>query len=159
MTAPIDYNAVLSDLEAKRGQIDAAIAVIRSLIGGGSTEGAPQSNGVPSGDDSTAPTGTVPGAPAQSRPVATGLSDPNIFFRLSTPAAIKKYLNMVKRPQTARVIADALHNGGQVHAADEKTAYVNVATALRRNEDFVQTRNKEWGLAEWYGNKPKGDGE
>lgn len=34
MTAPIDYNAVLTDLLAKRGQIDAAIAVIRSLVGG-----------------------------------------------------------------------------------------------------------------------------
>ena len=34
MTAPIDYNAVLADLLAKRGQIDAAIAVIRGFIKG-----------------------------------------------------------------------------------------------------------------------------
>jgi DNA-directed RNA polymerase delta subunit len=67
---------------------------------------------------------------------------------------------MARRPQTARVIADALRNGGQVHATDVKAAYVNVSTALRRSNDFVQTRNKEWALAEWYGNKSsKSDSE
>jgi hypothetical protein len=64
---------------------------------------------------------------------------------------MKKYLGMMKRAQSARTIADALHEGGQVHAADRETAYKNVSSALRRNAEFVQTRTKEWGLDEWYG--------
>lgn len=154
MSGPIDYNAVLADLEAKRGQIDAAIAVIRAMLGTGATDGA-QANGAPSGDESRpAPT---PVAAQIPRPAASLQTD--TFFRLSTSDAVRKYLGMVKRPQTAKAIADALRNGGQVHAADEKTAYVNVATALRRNADFVKTRNKEWGLAEWYSGKAKTDAE
>lgn len=158
MTAPIDYTAVLADLEAKRGQIDAAIAVIRTLVGEGSAA-QPQGNG---GDEdnlaslaSAAFTGTAATPP---RTAATVQSDS--FFRLSTAAAVKKYLGMVKRPQTPRAIAEALRAGGQVHATDEKTAYINVYTALRRGKgDFAKTRTGEWGLVEWYGNRPKGDGE
>ena len=154
MTAPIDYAAVLADLEAKRGQIDAAIAVIRSLIGnGGGVDMAPQGTG-------TSASGGIATPSRNAAPLsAPGEIQTDAFFRLSTSASIKKYLGMMKRPQTAKVIADALRLGGQVHAADEKTAYVNVSTALRRTSDFVQTRNKEWGLAEWYGAQPKGDGE
>ena len=156
MTAPIDYAAVLADLEAKRGQIDAAIAVIRALIGTGATNGAGE---IGSSGDSGAEAGTpLPLAASRAQPATNGIAS-DAFFKLSTSAAIKKYLSMVKRPQTAKAIADALHAGGQIHAADQKTAYTNVATALRRglDKDFVQTRNKDWGLAEWYGNKPKGD--
>lgn len=58
-------------------------------------------------------------------------------------------------------IADALQAGGQVHASDAKTAYMNVNVALRRgkDKDFAQTRNGEWGLVEWYSGKSKGDAE
>ena len=82
MTAPIDYNAVLADLEGKIAQMTAAAAVIRSLIGAGATE-------IPTGSAS----------------VASGEEGPP------------------------------------------------VVTA------FFQTRNKEWGLKEWHGNKSKGDAE
>ena len=50
--------------------------------------------------------------------------------------------------------------GGQVHAVDEKTAYTNIYTALRRGKKFfVQTRSGEWGLVDRYGNKSKGDAD
>ena len=153
--APIDYNAVLADLEAKRGQMDAAIAVIRALIAGGTgADAAPPANGTPADNDGALP---APPAVVQGRPGKTIQTD--IFFQLSTSDAIRKYLGMVTRPQAAHAIADALRAGGQVHAADEKTAYTNVANALRRSDDFIQTRTKEWGLAKWYGNKSKGDAE
>ena len=64
---------------------------------------------------------------------------------------------MMKRPQTARTITEALHAGGQINSSDVEAAYGSVYSALTRNKDFVKTRNKEWGLAECYGNKPKGD--
>jgi hypothetical protein len=153
MTAPIDYNAVLADLETKRGQIDAAIAVIRSMIGTGAAE-MPPTNATPASPG---------GSPATHLPPrsSTVLDDAHAFFRLNTPAAVKKFLGMVKRPQTVRAIADALRGGGQLHATDDKAAYTNVYTALKRGRDtdFFQTRNGEWGLAEWHDNKSKTDGE
>ena len=155
MTAPIDYNAVLADLEAKRAQIDSAIAVIRALIGAGAGSGG---GDVQAPADVLAATDGAPFPATQLRPSGTPGIASDTFFRLSTADAIKKYLGITKRPQTARAIADALMAGGQVHATDERVAYANVHTALTRGKDkvFAQTRNKDWGLAEWYGsNKPK----
>lgn len=163
MTAPIDYNAVLADLEAKRGQIDAAIAVIRTLIGASATatgEGGSQAlTDIPAGDGLVTITGPR-GASATGVPSATGIPS-DLFFRLSTAQAVKKFLSMMKRPQKPRAIADALKAGGQVNATDDKQAYGNVATALRRGTDkeFVQTRQGEWGLVEWYGSGGKANGE
>lgn len=154
MTAPIDYTAVLADLEAKRGQIDAAIAVIRTLVG--ESGAAPQEDG--NGDEGSQ---AKPSPATASVPPRNAAIQSDTFFRLSTSAAVKKFLGMVKRPQTPRMIADALRAGGQVHATDEKTAYTNVYTALKRGQDkdFVQTRTGEWGLVEWYSSKPKNETE
>jgi hypothetical protein len=156
MTAPVDYNAVLADLEARRGQIDAAIAVIRALIGSGAT--APIEAGAGSLADPGEGFVTISGPRGAS---ATGIPS-DAFFRLSTASAIRKYLGMMKRPQTARAIADAMIAGGQVHATTPEIAYRNVHTALTRGKDkeFVRTRNKDWGLVEWYGaSKAKLDDE
>ena len=152
MTAPIDYNAVLADLMAKRTQIDAAIEVIRSLIG--SSAIADSGNG----DSTSLPTQReLP--PSQGTPSSGVPIQSDTFFGLTTAAAVRKYLSLVKRPQTPTAIAEAIHRGGQVHAADLESAFKNVYTALSRSKDFVKTRNKEWGLAEWYANRPKGDAE
>ncbi len=153
MTAPIDYNAVLADLLAKREKIDAAIEVIRSMVGLSGGEESGQQNG--QGTLQASVTGGPAGA---SGTLSTAIRNDS-FFGLSTPAAVKKYLGMMKRPQSVRAIADALRDGGQVHAADDKTAYTNAYTALTRGKDtlFSQTRNGEWALAEWYSNKPKSD--
>lgn len=156
MTAPIDYIAVLADLEAKRGQIDAAIEVIRTLIGSGATpESATQGLAISSDDDgnvSTVRRVATPSAPP------SGVIQNDTFFGLSTSAAVKKFLGMMKRPQFPRTIADALVTGGQLHAVDDKTAYANVSTALNRGKDTdfsLQKRTRLWGLAEWYPNQPK----
>ena len=155
MSGPIDYNAVLADLEAKRAQIDAAIAVIRSLVGSGAAEGAQAPNGGEEGGTGAA------NPPAPNRPTGQTQIQSDTFFGLSSSAAVRKFLGMMKRPQKPRAIADALRTGGQIHAVDDKVAYTNVATALRRGDgkEFVQTRNGEWGLAEWYSGKSKSEGE
>lgn len=151
MTAPIDYNAVLADLEAKRSQIEAAIQGIRALVALGITD-MPAGATVAQEASTTGDNGAGPAVRTPNASTVPGIAS-DAFFKLSTAAAIKKYLNMAKRPQTARLIADALHAGGQIHATDPQTAYMNVSSALRRNADFEQTRTKEWGLAEWYGSK------
>jgi hypothetical protein len=160
MTAPIDYSAVLADLEARRtdlktklGQTEAAIAVVRAMLGVAPEE--VDVEGAGNGETATVVT-SVPTLRGQNTTIQS-----DTFFRLSTPSAVRKYLSMMKRPQKPRAIADALQQGGQVHAADSQTAYMNVHTALKRgrDKDFVQTRNGEWGLAEWYGNKTKADAD
>jgi len=161
MTPPIDYSAVLADLEAKRGQLDAAIAVIRALISGGiaTDEGTPTA----SSNDSTG--SDAPPARIRVNPAAVSNTtvQNDTFFRLSTPEAIRKYLTMMKRPQKLPDIARALLEGGQVHAVDATTAYNNVYAAIKRMEktgEAVKIKTGDWGLAEWYGtNRPKGDGE
>jgi hypothetical protein len=159
MTAPIDYNAVLADLLVKRGQIDAAIEVIRAMIGGAAAIGDPSTNGGGEGI-SPAPTmlGSSPKPPGQPQGPTI---QTDAFFGLNTSDAIRKYLGMMKRPQTAQTITNALMAGGQVNASDPKVTYSNVYSALTRNKTtFVKTRTKEWGLAEWYSaNRPKGDSE
>lgn len=152
MAASIDYNAVLADLEAKRSQLDAAIEVIRALIGSGAT------SGEAGAEAAVAENGTASGSgPARQGGQSGPTIDTDTFFGLNTPAAVRKYLSLMKRPQKPRAIADALQAGGQVHASDSKTAYMNVNVALNRGKDkeFAKTRNGEWGLAEWYGSKSK----
>lgn len=150
--APVDYDAVLADLEDRKAKLEAAIAVIKALRGGTLNE---ESAGSEAGSASQ-PT------PSPRATAGTTALQNDRFFGLSTADAIKQFLGMSKRPQTARAIADALRDGGQVHAVDEKVAYVNVATALRRlaaRDEVVQTRNRDWGLAEWYGNRAKGESD
>lgn len=137
----IDYEAVLADLEARRTAIEALIAGIRLLLGHSPVD---------------AGTGLSNGSGARDLRSDT-------FFGLTTPEAVKKFLAMKGRAQGPRVIASALVQGGQPRATDEKAAYVNVYSALKRlnkSGEVAQTAAKEWGLAEWCGNrrpKPKND--
>ncbi len=85
---------------------------------------------------------------------------PDSFYNLSTPQATRKFLEMMGKgnPQTPQAIADALVRGGMAKAEDLATVTKNVYTALKRGRgsDFVKIA-KEWGLAEWYPNRAKGE--
>jgi hypothetical protein len=73
------------------------------------------------------------------------------FFHLSVPEAIKKYLNIAKRPKTTKDITVALDVGGLTHHA--KNLYQTVYPTLLRMEQakqVVRVGKGEWGLAEWY---------
>jgi len=115
MTGPgIDYQAVLADLEAKRGQLDAAIAGIKAMLSGVAAE-----NGMASPDGEPGAAIVLP-AP-KARPATGPLSqiiENDTFFGMSTAAAVRKFLAMTKRPQSPRVIADSLHRGGQEEPED-----------------------------------------
>jgi len=126
----IDYEAVLADLRDKRAKLDAAIAGIEQFL-----------LGRPS---SSAEAGAE--APSQARLPEQIESDS--FFNLSTTEAIKKYLRMVKKPKPAKVIHDALLEGGFITTA--KNFYSNVYTAMKRSRDFMNVGGGNWGLAEWY---------
>jgi len=134
---PVNYEAVLTDLRAKRASLDVAIAGIEQL----------QAVGTGSADLGA----------------ATKVIDPasipdDAFFGLSVVEAAKKYLGIVKRKQSVQEIADALERGGLPHTSSKFVA--TVATMLRRasDPDLAKVGRGDWGLANWYGNRrPKQD--
>lgn len=146
MTHPIDYTAVLADLETKRDQLTAAIAGIRAMMG---------SVDASEGDDGDAASTDKPAegaAPKAPRGAASAVIQSDTFFGMSTAGAVRKYLTMTKKTQTPKAIANALREGGQIHATSDETAYRNVYSVLTRKEDvdFCKMTSGEWGLAEWY---------
>lgn len=123
----IDYQAVLTDLERRREELNSAINAIRLILGQG--EVAP---------------------PAASNILGKPSSD--AFFGMSIIDAAKKYLGMAKRPMPAPDIADALKGGGLLNASKNFTATV-YTTLLReqiKNGSVIKMPDKSWGLAEWY---------
>jgi hypothetical protein len=154
MTTPVDYAAVLADLEARRAQLDAAIAAIRTMMGSAPAEG----------DEGFVLDAPV-GAPIPLRPRTTTSGGPlqsDSFHRLSTPDAIRKYLTMMRRPQKLPDIARSLREGGQPHAIDAQSAYNNVYAAIKRMEkagEVSKIKTGEWGLTEWYSTKSRPEGE
>ena len=82
------------------------------------------------------------------------------FFRMTVPQAIKAFLNIVKRPKSAKDITAGLQGGGLIHKA--KNLYATVYPTLLRMEkakEVVRVSKGEWGLAEWYPSARKAGGE
>jgi hypothetical protein len=133
----IDYEAVLADLEAKRASLDTAIAALRVTMNL-SASAAPGASAMPS-----------------AKPIDPASIQDDAFFGLSIGEAAKKYLQMVRRKQSVKEIAEALERGGLPHTSAN---FVNtVGTMLNRaalsDPEFVRVGRGEWGLAAWYGNR------
>jgi hypothetical protein len=124
---PINYAAVLADLEAKRAQLDSAIAAIKVLM-----------------EQTGALAATAPPVPR-----IAGLSEvpSQAFAGLSVSAAVRKLLEMMQRRMTVREIMQGLQAGGL-----KPSKYRNVYAILRQREsdkaDIINVDAK-WGLAEW----------
>lgn len=131
----IDYEKVLADLESKRDAMNAAIDGIKKLIHV-STQ--------------LLPDGTIkqgPGQLPESQEIGT-----DTFFGMTVADAIEKYLQIKKKPQPVREMADALEAGGFVHTSQRFTKTVaSTLDRLSKGEDakFVKIKG-EWGLVEWY---------
>jgi hypothetical protein len=124
---PINYAAVLADLEAKRAQLDSAIAAIKVLM---------EQTGIMA-------------ATAVPLPRIAGLSEvpPQAFVGLSVSNAVRRLLEMMQRRMTIREIMQGLQAGGL-----KPSKYRNVYAILRQREsdkfDIIKV-DKKWGLAEW----------
>lgn len=127
------YDIVLADLMARRDQLDAAIAAIQAAKGG--TSGGTASN--------------ASGGAPQIR------SDE--FFGMTVLDGAKKFLAMMKRPQSSQTITDALTRGGYLFSAGNPVA--TVASVLNRDDgkggDVVRTGKGMFGLASWYPNRSR----
>lgn len=122
---PIDYNAVLADLEAKKAAIETAINGIKLILG--------NTVSVPQGQN------------------AIIKIEPDAFFGMSIGDASKKYLAMMRRPQNTREIMEALTQGNLPHTA--KDFLGTIRTTLNRQtkvEGDIVKIGENWALAEWY---------
>lgn len=143
---PDPYEVVLSDLRAKREQIDQAIKAIELLRG----------HGVAPSVGEHAPIVAVEGAVT-----------PGIFLGMSIADAAKKLLSIRKQAMGNADIAAALRDGGLVMSANTDHQNIVGSTLTRRFEkvgDVVRVGRGIWGLKEWYPNrtfKPssKGNGD
>jgi hypothetical protein len=140
MAEGTDYAKILTELLEERANLDRMIAWVQAKL-------AIEERGV----------GPIPGTvtmPSVAQGTAV-LRFPRLrqdaFFKMSVPEAIRAFLNIMKRPQTARDITDALQAGGLSHKA--KDLYQTVFPTLQRmksNGEVGKLANGEWGLSEWY---------
>jgi hypothetical protein len=141
----LDVGAYLAGLKAERARLDIVIAHIESTLG------------LTPSDTSYAGMGATGamGMPSTGREAA-GKVRSDEFFRMSIPEAVRRYLEIMKAPQSPTAIVGALKAGGVL--SESKNFYTTVWTALKRLRkagDIVNTRTG-WGLSDWYPNKPKG---
>jgi hypothetical protein len=130
---PINYEAVLADLENRKAQLEAAIAGIRLVMG--------QPGTAPSGPGGGG-SGYSGGAPAH-----------DAFIGMSIPEAAKKHLTAVRKKLSTQDLMAAMEAGGL-----PPSKYSTVYAILRRREkqvgDIINMKG-DWALQEWYPNYRK----
>jgi hypothetical protein len=139
MVEPVDYQAVLADLKARRARLDDLIARIEADIFGQATEGVPVA------------------IPATASSGFTGPIHADTFFGLPIAEAAKKFLKMAGRAQNTTAIADALARGGMKRPQENNLFSILVRAAKGR--EVVKVGKGLWGLSEWYPKPPKDSGE
>jgi hypothetical protein len=134
----IDFTAILANMEAKRGALDAAIASLRAAIASGAL------GAVSAGD--------LVGIPGAAVGITQGGEIPNgAFLGKSVSEAIKLYLSIVKKKQKTRQIVEALKRGGIESKSDKFNNIVyNSLDRMRSVTGEIAKIGKEWGLKEWY---------
>lgn len=134
----IDFTAILANMEAKRGALDAAIASLRAAIVSGALLGAVS--------------GDLIGAPVTTVGITQNAEIPNgAFLGKTVSQAIKLYLSIVLKKQTTRQIVEALKRGGVESKSDKFGNIVyNNLTRMEKVTGEIAKVNQEWGLAEWY---------
>jgi hypothetical protein len=134
------YDLVLADLIAQRDKLNAAIDAIQAIRGG-----------APSVTSET---------PRHPNGSGSAKIESDSFFGLTVLEAAKKYLAMVKRPQKAATITEALQQGGYHFSAANPVA--TVGALLRRDDnaegEVVKLPDGAFGLASWYKTRPRRTG-
>ena len=136
----------LADLEARRDKLDQVIELAKTLRDTWGTDTVPTTASLISASGAAGPVSASPrldGIPTDA------------FFNLTLVDAALKFLSTWanRRPQSTKTIIEAFERGGLAGKA-----YATVYGVLNRRQnkmgDIVNV-NGDWGLAEWYGAKPK----
>lgn len=141
MSADSPYSAVLRDLRAKRGKIDALIKSLEELSAGGvvtSQEVMAASNGDQVFDS------------------LMNSVKPGEFHGMSFPGAARAILSKTDRhPLTTHQIMQVIEKSGR--KVEGKNPVGTLYSSLARNADFEKVKKNTWGLKEWYpGSKRSG---
>lgn len=139
----VDYDAVIEDLEQKRAAfnaaVDGAIQGIKHVL--------TAINGLPSGQ-------ALSGPPVE--PFQQAIT-PATFFGLGLAEAAIRYLQIVKKQQTTREIAEALEAANYHHTSVNFVNTVNTALYRRERDGADVVRiGRSWALAEWYPGRRRG---
>jgi hypothetical protein len=137
-TVPVDYEAVIADLEAKIAHLQTTLAGIRVIAGMGGL-GITPSPGSPSGGGAPVINGTKPAADA--------------FLGKSIPEAAKMYLTSQRRKLSTQELMDALEAGG-LPGSKYNTVYAILSRRENKVGDIINMKG-DWALAEWYPNYVK----
>ena len=132
---PINYEAVIADLEAKKAQLESTISMLRALGGLGTI-------------DTPTPTGGGGGSTG-------GRFAADAFMGKSIPEAAVTILQSTspRRKMSTQDLMDTMEKGGL-----PSSKYNTVYSILRRREsqvgDLINMQG-EWGLSAWYPNHAK----
>lgn len=142
---PIDYAAILADLESKKLAIEQAIISLRTALSIGAIGKIGEGMGIGMAD-------SVSVALSPSFGAAGGEVPSGAFLGKSIPEAAKLYLAIVKRKQTSREIAEALLKGGIESSAKNFNTQVHsiLDRARKSGAGIVKLDKSHWGLVEWY---------
>src|SRR5260370_34640566 len=121
MAEQINYKAVLVDLEAKKTQIESAIAAIKMIAAQGGTF-TPGSDGNKLG--------------------------PSAFLKMSIPDATKKLLETTKQKHSTQAVIDALVAGGLPKS--KYTTVYSILRRRARAVGGLLNLQGDWALTEWY---------
>jgi hypothetical protein len=134
---PINYEAVIADLEAKIAHLQATLAGIKVVAAMNGFASGPPANTPPSG-----------GGGGVNVRIA-----PNAFFGKSIPDAAVTVLNQAQKKLSTQELMELMESGGL-----PQSKYNTVYAILRRREsqvgDLVNMKG-EWGLASWFPNHVK----
>jgi len=136
----IDYAAILADLEGKRNALDATIQTLRMALAVGTLG--------QTGDVVLGPAPPPFGSSSFGNEVPAGA-----FLGKSIPDAARLYLEIVKKKQTSKEIAEALSKGGMESNARNFPQMVHSVLDRARkanNSGIVKLDRSHWGLTEWY---------
>jgi hypothetical protein len=142
---PMDYAVIVADLEAKRNALDQTIAAFRTALAIGAlgqhSDLQPSNTLVPNGFGNTFVSSITGGE------VPAGA-----FLGKSIPDAAKLYLEIVKKKQTSKEIADALQKGGMETNSKNFPQMVHsvLDRASKADSGIVKLDRSHWGLATWY---------
>ena len=140
MSAETNYTALLQHLEQQRDEIDTAIRTIRKVLGQA--------------------TAVQPQAPLKGEIVVISKAHksavespelkikPGMFTGMQVWKAALKYLQLTKKPQNTRQMAQALMQGGLGTNAKKFDANLHQAMAIKPHV-FKKVDVGMWGLTDW----------
>jgi len=133
----IDLGAVIALLENKRAALDSAINALRAVVITGAMGAAPEG-------------ATVDFSMPFSASGSSGGIPDGAFHGKSLPEAISLYLELMRKRQTAREIAEGLKKGGTETTSKYFLKMIYATLDRLKKSGHIVKIEGSWGLPAWY---------